>query len=201
MELQCRELEDEGERLAARRIVERAYAAQGYDTKNGAIAAYLQGSGAATFGLFANETLYGTLSLVPDGPDGLPMDAIYRKELAPWRAEGKKLAEVVQFAVDHETYRRAAGKNPSPLVAVPLFVAVLSRAIKAGLDYLCISINPAHDRFYDMLGFKQIGPLKQYDSVNAPAIARALYVPHWQQNPTIKTFLGKEILRGVSSES
>ncbi|MBI5405980.1 hypothetical protein HY972_03020 [Candidatus Kaiserbacteria bacterium] len=191
----CRPLRDEEERRAAREIVRRVYEKQGYDVNSGSIARYLDGPDAATFGLFYQDALYATISVVGDGAQGLPMDTIYADELAPWRSEGKKLAEVVQFAVDHDVYVKISGKKPSPFEAAPLFAAVLSHALQKHIDYLCISINPKHDRFYGMLGFKQIGELKHYASVNAPAIARAFYVPDWKTHPFIASFMDKEMLR------
>jgi hypothetical protein len=125
------------------------------------------------------------------------MDEIYHQELAPWRQGGKKIAEVVQFAIDNDTYKSLTGKTPSPLTPTPLFAAILAKAIEKKLDYLCISINPSHDKFYAMLGFKQIGALKHYGSVNAPAIARALSVQNWRRNPVLRTFLGKSIAQHV----
>jgi len=191
-ETSCRSLQGEEERHAAREIVRRAYEAQGYDVSSGSIARYLDSPHATTFGLFFGETLYGTISIVLDSEKGLPMDSIYADELAPWRAEGKKLAEVVQFAVDHDAYAAVSGKKPPPFEAAPLFATVLSHAIEAQVAYLCISVNPKHDRFYGMLGFKQIGEMKHYGSVGAPAIARALHVPSQNFHPFIARFMKKE---------
>lgn len=189
----CRAIHDAAEREAARDIVRRKYAEQGYDLSIESFKRYLDGPSAVTFGLFEKDTIYGTISVVVDSAAGLPMDSIYADELAPWRSEGKKLAEVVQFAVDNDIFTAVSGKKPSPFEAAPLFRAVLTYALKTHIDYLCISINPKHDRFYGLLGFKQFGKLKHYDSVDAPAIPRALYVPKWSTNPLIKSFLGKEM--------
>ena len=185
----CRVVETESEREAARRIVRHLYELQGYDMSSKSFERYLAGPSATTFGLFEGDTLYGTISLIRDSVEGLPMDTIYRAELAALRLQGKKLAEVVQFAVDHEIYTTLTGKKPSPFEAAPLFAAVLSYALATSIDYLCISINPKHDRFYSLLGFTQIGEEKQYDSVGAPAIARVLSVEAAQTNPLIAQFL------------
>ncbi|MBU6214716.1 hypothetical protein KGM48_02625 [Patescibacteria group bacterium] len=175
----CRQLSTDGERRAAMDLVRRAYEAEGYRVTD-SISKYLDAPGARTFGLFRNETLIGTLSIVPD-TEGLPMDSLYARELAPWRASGKTLAEVVQFAVDRN-------ERHSPFAAAPLFAAVLTYARQLGVDYLCISINPKHDRFYSLLGFKKIGEEKQYAAVNAPAIARALPLSRWSMPPLLQPF-------------
>lgn len=197
----CRVATSAEELGAAREVVRRMYEAQGYDVASGSITAYLGDTGATTFGLFMGDTLYGTISIVRDGSRGLPMDSMYRDELAPWRTEGKVLAEVVQFAIDHARCKEATGRVPGPFAATPLFSVVLACALAEHIDYLCISINPKHDRFYSLLGFKQIGALKQYGAVNAPAIARALYVPEWQAQPLIRSFLGKETMRRVTLDT
>src|SRR3989344_1754396 len=103
---ECRVLRNDSERLAARAIVKRAYEAQ-RDSAGSRIAQYLQGSPAGTIGLIRDEILYGTISVVVDSEQGLPMDTIYADELSPWRSLGEKLAEVVQFAVDHNVYAAA----------------------------------------------------------------------------------------------
>jgi hypothetical protein len=191
---QTRLITEAEELQAARALVTRRYAAQGYAT-DGAFDAYLENPATTTFGLFEGDILCGTISLVPDGQQGLPMDSVYREELAPLRAKGKRLAEVVQFAVDDERHTGLSALAGS-LVAIPLFGDVLSRAIEQHIDTLCISINPKHDRFYAMLGFREIGALKQYGAVEAPAIGRVLDVSNWREN-IADTFIGQEILRHV----
>lgn len=186
-------LKDAAERCIAKDIVRRSYEAQGYDVSNDSIGRYLDTPHATMFGLFDDdEVLYGTISVVIDSAYGFPMDAIYTGELALWRAEGKKLAEVVQFAIEHADNRKS-----SPFEAAPLFTAVLTHAVSQKVDYLCISINPKHDQFYSLLGFEQIGGLKHYGSVDAPAIARALHVSDWNKNPFTARFFGKEALAEV----
>nr|AAM97306.1 long-chain N-acyl amino acid synthase [uncultured bacterium CSLC2] len=179
------------ERDAARRIVRTTYEAQGYAIDE-SFATFLEGPSATTFGLFNGEVLYGTISIINDGAQGLPMDSIYAVELAAWRGEGKKLAEVVQFAMDHTLYEAVAGAKPSPFEAASLFTMVLTYALETHIDYLCISINPKHDTFYSLLGFTQIGALKHYGTVNAPAIARALYVPEWRSQTLLAQFMDAE---------
>src|SRR3989344_1239458 len=117
---ECRVIQNNAERLAARAIVKRAYEAQRYSAGS-RIAQYLQGPDAITFGLIRDDTLYGTISVVVDSEQGLPMDTIYADELSPWRSLGEKLAEVVQFAVDHELYSIRFGKKPSLFSATQLF--------------------------------------------------------------------------------
>lgn len=175
----------------ARAIVARTYAAQGYDLSTNTIAQFLDTPHATTWGLFSDDRMYGTISLVRDSAHGLPMDAIYKDELLPLRTRDETLAEVVQFAVDHEMYATLFGTKPSPFHSAQLFSTVLSAALEEHISYLCISINPKHDRFYALLGFEKIGELKHYESVDAPAIARVFYVPDWHTHRLLTPFLNR----------
>lgn len=194
-------LHTDTERQAARDVVKRNYERQGYISDGRGIASYLNTPGATTFGFFYSGTLCGTISIVFDGSEGLPLDSTYADELTPWRAAGKKLAEVVQFAVDHEAYATVSGEKASPLLTVPLFAMIFSHALQEKVDYLCITVHPHHGRFYKLLGFAQIGEPKQYASINTDSIACALSVPEWRTSPAVETFLGKEILRHLSRET
>ena len=198
---ECRSLRTDAEHGTAREVVRRQYEKQGYISDGRGIASYLETPDAATFGLFYDETLCGTISIVFDSPKGLPMDSTYADELAPWRAAGKKLAEVVQFAADNEAYANVSGEKAPAFLTTPLFAAVFSRALRENVDYLCITVNPKHERFYRLLGFVRIGGPKQYASVNAGSVACAFYLPEWDTHPAIETFLGKEILRHLGKET
>ncbi|MEK7604205.1 MAG: hypothetical protein AAB442_00130 [Patescibacteria group bacterium] len=183
------------EKQAAQDIVRRVYAAQGYDLSEGVFVRFLRTPNAVVWGLFEEDVLFGTISIIPDSEAGLPMDSLYAEELAPFRAEGKKIAEVVQFAIDHTL------KKPSPFEAVPLLITVLSYARTQKIDTICISIHPKHSQFYHMLGFEKIGDLKQYQAVAAPAVAYALPLVAWETNPFFGNFLRNAIRPdgGVSS--
>jgi hypothetical protein len=197
----CRAVLNEEKKSAARDIVLRIYKAQGYDFSGETFKRYLDGRDSVTFGLFHGDTFYGTISVVSDSINGLPMDNIYSDELALWRTERKRFAEVIQLAVDHDLYTTRLKKKPSLFSAVPLFAATLLHAIEKDLEYLCILINPKHESFYSMIGFKQIGPRKQYASVGAPAVAYAFYVPEWRKHPILAGFFGKEILKHMPAQN
>ena len=193
--IHCSLLLSPEDRRQAREIVRILYEQQGYYTAQGAtnIQQSLAQSAPTIFGAFIADRLFGTISVVEDGPAGLPMDSIYKAELEPLR-RAKRIAEVVQFAVDKERYARAGGRAPL-LPAISLFGAVLSYALWRKLDYLCISVNPKHARFYRLLGFHQIGAEKTYGAVSAPAIAYALSIPQWEKQSLVLGVLGSEIRR------
>jgi hypothetical protein len=112
-----------------------------------------------------------TLTLLRDSEGGLPMDEIYAEELTELRARTRAIAEVSGLAID--PHWQQAG------------LAVLMRLVRmmvlyatevAGIDDLCIAVNPHHVAFYrKVLQFRPIGGLKQYRKVNgAPAVALRL---------------------------
>ncbi|GEM_PF-1841593 len=109
-----------------------------------------------------------TVSLVVDSPWGLPMDEIYGEELSPLRKRGERLGEVTMLADRRREFRRTL-----PMV-LALFRLLTDYARKvAGLDQLCITLNPRHSEFYGrLLHFEPLGPEKQYPSVqDNPALA------------------------------
>ena len=191
----CEIITGEEARKDAQMLVRQLYREQGYGVGENGIAAYLTEPHAATFGSRLNGILYATVSVVSDNTDGLPMDAIYREELSSLRKAGKRLAEVVQLAADHDLYRRAAGGADSLFIAAPLFATILSYAEYKKIDYLCIAVNPKHDNFYRLIGFQKIGALKHHPSVDAPAIARIFNVSEWNKHGIVASMLSKEILR------
>ena len=123
------------------------------------------------------RVVLGTATLLFDGAFGLPMDELFREDLAPLRKAGRKLAEVSSLAVDSrfrllliddEGHRRG--------LFWLLHQAVLYCAHRRGIDHLCITVNPRHARFYRSLYFfESFGEVKPYDKVRgAPAVAMHL---------------------------
>lgn len=126
--------------------------------------------------LARDETrILGTVSLIFDDPDGmgLPMDVLYREELAAFRDAGARLAEVSALAVDSR-YRwlliDEEGRRRGLFWL--LHQAVLYYARERGVDHLVITVNPRHVPFYERLYlFERFGEVKPYDSVRgAPAV-------------------------------
>lgn len=171
-------------------LVRRIYTQQGYVSavSNSAPASnnnidqnsflkFLLSNHSRTFSGYINSGLYGTVSLVRDSELGLPMDDLFQSELTNYRLN-QKIAEVTQFAVDHDALEKHDSNFNSKmkmLAGAPLLAIVMQYALQTKLDYLCIAINPKHDAFYKMLGFQEIGDLKYYPSVNnAPALPRLL---------------------------
>jgi hypothetical protein len=107
-----------------------------------------------------------TLTVYPDGALGLPMDAIYRRELDGLRAAGRKPCEIAKLVADLDLREGAR-------ILISLFrLAYLTvRRLEAGTD-LVITVNPRHERYYRrLLLFERIGEVKSYGAVGgAPAV-------------------------------
>lgn len=188
---------------SARALVRRQYVKAGYYTSedgDSRLEQFLKLPGAATFGLFTGAVLYGSISVVTDSDHGLPMDALYADDLAHFRVAGRRLAEVTQFSIDHELVHKKLTGTQALFAAAPLFAAVLGHADRNGIEYLCISINPKHEFFYELLGFSELGGLKHYPAVNAPAIGKILAVEEFKGGAIVQSIMRKEILKYLSDD-
>jgi hypothetical protein len=111
-----------------------------------------------------------TVSLVADGELGLPMESIYRDELAELRGRGGRLAEVTSLA-DRRRYLSRT---------LPVFVSLMrllgQSARKRGIDRLLVAVHPRHAKFYQrFLKFEALGGQRSYPLVrNNPAVALTL---------------------------
>jgi N-acyl amino acid synthase FeeM len=107
------------------------------------------------------DRVVATLSVVPDTKlCGLPMEPVYRAEIAALRQQGRRLAEATSLA-DQD-------------LGVHEFVRVFKTLIRVGVQYhvrqggdsWVIAVNPRHPGFYQkVLGFVPLGPRRAYPSV------------------------------------
>jgi hypothetical protein len=108
-----------------------------------------------TFTLLADDghgNDLGTITLVFDGPAGLPCDEIFRAELAPLRARRRRLVEVTRLAMD----RRSRGDRMLLTRMINLICVYARRAARA-TDFV-IEVNPRHAGFYErFLLFNALG--------------------------------------------
>lgn len=111
-----------------------------------------------------------TVSLVPDGPNGLPMESIYHEEVAERRRGNRVVGEVTSLAGRLGDFRKF---HP---VFVQLTRLMAQYARRRGMDEFLIAVHPRHAGFYQRyLGFERIGPVRNYPLVqNAPAVACCL---------------------------
>ncbi len=125
----------------------------------------------ATFGARGRGRVVATFSLIPDTPGfGLPMDALYGRELDPLRREGRKPGEISGLAVD-PGYRAV-----SLLLILNLVRMLHAYSSRLDLTDLVVACHPRHARMYErMFLFEPFGPVRTYRAVNdAPAVALRL---------------------------
>jgi hypothetical protein len=139
-------LANTAERHRADALVRRVYTVQGFGDHG------LHELG-DTFIVRSGRHMIGTLSLVVDGPDGLPSDGIFRTELSRLRAAGARLCELTRFAIDTQA--------PSARIFNDLFGEIHRHGIKTyDCTDLVIQADPRHGCFYRRrLGFKPLGPV------------------------------------------
>jgi hypothetical protein len=115
--------------------------------------------------------LVSTMTLFQDSELGLPMDAIYKKELDHLRSKGRKIAEVGALAT-HPTIQY----EDQTVLMHGNKIAINYSQKHIGIDDLVIAINPKHEWFYaNIMLLEKIGGLAFYDYVEkAPAVAYRL---------------------------
>lgn len=108
----------------------------------------------------------GTVTVILDGPAGLPCDEIFGPEMRALRARGRWPAEVTRLAINEA---HAHAKDLLTLLCSVPFV--FARRVRGFTD-LVIEVNPRHAPFYmRRLGFSPIGAERPCPRVNgAPAI-------------------------------
>jgi hypothetical protein len=109
----------------------------------------------ATFIAEADDQVVGVQSLITDDPDlGLPSDAAFKPEIDRLRAGGSRVCEATNEATAAE-YRRSC-------VPTDLMRCCFAQAVHTGSDYLITTISPGHVKFYELLGFEQVGDVRSY---------------------------------------
>lgn len=185
----------------AQRVLRDEYAKQGYiepDAKQAyALARFLSLPVTTTFIAQWQQAIIGTISLIKDSAEGLPMDVLYRTEVDGLRQAGQQVAEVGQLALDSQALSQYPKLKPLVRLDIltSLFSLIFHRALELKIDTLCITINPKHERLYNFLSFESLGPLRMYAAVNgAPALAKALDLERAQKlrikHPLVRKILG-----------
>lgn len=110
----------------------------------------------------------GTLSLVKDGPVGLPMQKIYGDEIQALRDQGRAAAEVGALCITPG--RR--GNGMSFLLYKTMFLTAWKLL---GVDDLVMAVHPdAADLYAATLTFERIGPVREYPALDRSALAVAM---------------------------
>ncbi len=109
--------------------------------------------------------IIGTLSVRFDGRGGLHADALFKEELAEWRASGVSLCEFGGLAVDKHSH------EPKRVLAQIFHLGYLHAHRRARVARLVIEVNPRHVAFYRRwLGLLPYTTARHNPRVNAPAV-------------------------------
>lgn len=142
--------------------------------------------------------LIGTVTVVEDGDEGLPMDDLYKKELDVQRKSKKRIAEISQLAIvrNLERFPEINRRLFQSMVLISLLKCVYYQVKHSGVELLSIAINPKHYDFYKSLGFFEIGGLKYYQFVNgAPAFAKAIHINKELEERAESNLILREIIK------
>lgn len=116
-----------------------------------------------------------TITVIPDGPRGLPLDQVYPELLDRLRGQNRRLMEVGLLADD----RAQVGKARAYAFSTMRIAAY--RALYTQSDTV-IGVHPHHTNFYvRMMGFEVIGPLRSYPRVNNRPVVPLLLDKSWIQ--------------------
>jgi len=166
-------------------LVAHMYHSRGYDP--GASDGVATHPGRVTLVACNDEGVFGTLTVCVESPFGLPADAVYGAELAPFRLAGRKLMELTALAVRPEHGSRTL------LGALFHFAHIYGTVLQRATDVF-IEVNPRHVDFYErMLNFRQAGPQKNCPRVQAPAILLHLETAHVSREVAERITTGKSL--------
>lgn len=144
-------------------LVNQAYSRLGYVQREANHPATTEAEAAAVLHAVHDDHTLGTLSVNFDSSAGLNADALYRRQIDDFRAQGKS-CEFTRLALDTEQ----AGRE---VLCSLFYMAYVFSHIVHGARHLFIEVNPRHQCFYErMLGFHRLGEEKLCQRVNAPAV-------------------------------
>lgn len=158
------------ERLGAFRLIHQAYvrAGLGQETPLGLrVTKYqIEPTSQVFVGMLGSDVV-STVSLIGDGPLGLPMESMFAPEVAELREQGEKLSEVSCLADRRQDVRRF-------LPAFQEMTRLMAQFARyEGIGNLLITVNPRHVKFYThYLGFQ-------------PISRRITDCPHVQNRPAV----------------
>jgi hypothetical protein len=146
--------------IAAYRLVHDAFVEKGYiNPLPGGIRmrAYEALPESATFVAKVDDRVVGVQGLAVDSPDlGLPSDESFKAEIDALRLDGRLVCEATNQAIAPE-FRNSA-------VATELMRCMFAHALAIGCDELITTVSPGHARFFGLLGFEQVSPVRSYST-------------------------------------
>jgi hypothetical protein len=124
-------------------------------------------AGMATFIAKSKNRVVGVLSVVEHTPDcGLPSERAFKPELDALRSQYR------EDTFCEWSNQVVASDFRKTNVSTELMRCAAAHVIKAGYDHSIISVSAVHGGFYELLGFKQIGPKRSYSKeIDDPVVA------------------------------
>ena len=111
----------------------------------------------ATFIAEVGPEVVGVQSIAVDSDEfGLPSDGAFRNEIDSLRIGGRRVCEATNQAIGVD-YRKTA-------VPTELMRCMFAHALAIGCDELITTVSPGHARFFGLLGFEQISPVRSYST-------------------------------------
>lgn len=158
------------ERAAAFRLVHHAYCRAGLIEPNPTALRVTPHQLQASCDIFIaslRDEVISTVSLIADGPRGLPMESVFADKIWQLREQGVQFGEVSALA---DRRRQLSRTLP---VFVRMMRLMVQNAQRRGLDRLLVAVHPRHARLYQrFLSFKPLAEERSYPLVcNHPAVA------------------------------
>lgn len=124
----------------------------------------------ATFIAVVGVEVVGVQSITVDTDElGLPSDEAFRQEIDSLRVGGRRVCEATNQAVAVD-YRKTA-------VPTELMRCMFAHARLIGCDELITTVCPGHARFFELLGFEQVSPVRSYSSkIDDPVVVMRVNV-------------------------
>lgn len=132
----------------------------------------------------AANSVLGTIALIPDTAQKMPIDAVFPDEISVLRPKNLKMAEIGRLAV---AKLPEIPPTESKKVLPALFSTALAWSFFLKLDAIVITINPKHDPLYRHFGFQPLDLNQERchpTLKNAPALARIVFL----QNIDVQSF-------------
>jgi hypothetical protein len=194
---------DRTARRKAYELVHRLYVEQGYTTPIDSgmwVNVHLLLPETVTIVAERAGEVVGTLSVVFDGPLGLPADLLYADEVDGIRVTGRRPCEVASLAISPD--EKTASRQIMARLTNQLYVT--ARYVRGATDYV-ITVNPHHAAYYERMHlFDPLGPERQYGKVGgAPAVLLRLLLEKpaaVMADPSEKRALKRTIYRYYHSE-
>ena len=152
-------------------------------------------SDTATFVAKFEGRVVGVLSVIRDTPEvGLPSDNAFKEELDVLRAQGKRLCEVTNQAIEPE-FRKTA-------LPTEFMRCALAHILNSGLDLAIAAVSPSHHGFYDLIGFRKIGSERSYsEKLHDPVISMSLDMERFRNPAPAANVVDRFVFDYLSAEN